>query len=144
MNRALLVLILVLVASACGDASVEPANGTSAAIRLQAQLESSTHSITVRVFAPRDRENVIVTCTSLLSGNPLDDRYEVLQSAEFDYPPVAGASIVVSNVDAKDGVVVYVDARNATDQVIGEGCEAGIDVKGGETANVDITIYPAS
>ena len=86
MNRAL--LMVALFASACGDNGLETASGTTASILLQSQLETSTRSITVRVFAPRDRENVIVTCTSLLSGNPLDDRYEALQSAEFDYPPV--------------------------------------------------------
>ena len=142
MKRAL--LIVALAASACGGPDVDAAAGATAAIRLQSSLESSTRSIKVRVIAPRDRDNLIVTCTSLLSGNPFDERYELLQSAEFDYPPAEGASLVVSNVDKKDGAVVYVDARNAADQVIGEGCEAGVDVKGGETASVDITIYPAS
>lgn len=136
--------LMALVTYACGDASTEPASGTTAAIRLQSSLEANTRSITVRVISPRDRNDVIVTCTSLLSGNPFDERYELLQSAEFDYPPAEGASLVVSNVDKQDGAVIYVDARNATDQIIGEGCEAGIDVKGGETASVDITIYPAS
>ncbi len=139
-----ILLMLTLSAFACGGSELEPTRGTTAAIHLQSQLESSTRKVTVRVFAARDRQNVIVTCTSLLSGNVLDDRYELLQSAEFDYPPAAGASFVVSDVDAKDGAVIYVDARNASDQVIGEGCEAGIDIKGGETANVDLVVYPAS
>ncbi len=142
MKRAL--VFIALLASACADAGVDPVDGTTAAIHLQSSLEANTRTITVRVLAPRDRNNVIVTCTSLLSGNPLDERYEVLQSAEFDFPPPDGASLVVSNVNKKEGAVIYVDARNATDQVIGEGCEAGIDVKGGETASVDITIYPAT
>ena len=93
---------------------------------------------------PRDRDDVIVTCTSLLSGNPLDDRYQVLQSAEFEYPTNDPSNLTVINVEQEEGAVVYVAARNATNQVIGEGCEAGVNVKGGDTATVNIVIYPGS
>lgn len=140
------ILILALCAVACGDADDTRVDdtGSVAAIQLASQIEAATTKITVRIFAPRDREKVIVTCTSLLSGNPVNDRYELLQSATFAYPPSDASALTVSNVKSDEGAVVYVDARNAADQVIGEGCEDGVNVKGGSTATVNITVYPAS
>lgn len=143
MRSALLLTAVMLVA--CGDSAGVGDDGTStAAIHLATALETATKKVGVRIFAPRDHDNIIVTCTSLLTGNPADSRYDVLQSADFDYPPAPGASITVDNVAAKDGAVIYVNARDATDIVIGEGCEAGVNVKGGATATVNIMIYPAS
>ncbi len=138
-------VIAALLATACGaDAELQGSSGTAATITLQSSIEAATRKLTVRIIGPRDKSNVIVTCTSLLSGNPIDARYDTLKTAELDYPPSDPANLMISDVKKKDGVVVYVDARNAQNQVIGEGCEAGVDVEGGKTATVNIVIYPAS
>lgn len=137
--------IALMFTAACGaNAELQGQNGTAATITLQTSIEAATRKLTVRVIAGRDKSNVIVTCTSLLSGNPIDTRYDTLKSAELDYPPTDPANLTLADIKAKEGVVVYVDARNAQGQVIGEGCEAGIDVEGGKTSTVNIFIYPAS
>lgn len=132
--------------TACGDDSAEtdPTGSDGSGIRLQTSIQPNTREIGVYVFARRDRSNIIVTCTSLLTGNPLDERYNVLQSGTFPYPGDNPDSVTLANITTEDPVIIYVEARDARDNVIGEGCAENVEIEDGGTRNVNVTVYTAS
>lgn len=138
---------LAVVLTACGsdDASTADSGTQSAGIELASSIQTNTKTIGIKVLAPRDSDDLIVTCTSLLSGNPADERYTLLQGADFAYPPADGSqTLTLTDVKENDGALVYVNARNSSNTVIGEGCSDSVSVKNGETEDVTIIVYPAS
>jgi hypothetical protein len=145
--KTLLFVLAVTGMTACGQANptLAGAGEQGSSIVLASTIQTNTKTIDIIAFAPRDNDKVIVTCTSLLSGNPLDDRYNVLQSASFSYPPADGSqSLTLTGIKKDDGVLIYVDAKDSTNKVIGEGCRDSVEIKSGKTEEVQIIIYAAS
>lgn len=140
-----LLLSAIAFTAACGDeASTDEPGQSQSMVQIQSTIQPNTRSVTVTVFAPRDNDNIIVTCTSLLTGNPLDARYEVLATADFDYPGDDPDAVTITNVSSKDPVLVYVSARDSRGAVIGEGCADGVELNNGGTSNVSITVFAAN
>ena len=137
----ILALSVLAIVTACGSADpTSPKPGIS--LVFASTIQDNTKTIVIRALAPRDNDNVIVTCTSLLSGNPFDERYNVLQSGSFSYPPVDGSqTLTLADIKNEDGVLIYVAARDSRNALIGEGCQDGVNIKSGETQDVAIIIY---
>ena len=136
-----LALSILAVTAACGAADPTIEGGPS--IVLASTIQANAKTIDIKAIAPRDTSNVIVTCTSLLSGNASDSRYDVLQSASFTYPPADGSqSLTLTGIKKEGGVLIYVDAKDVRDTVIGEGCKDSVNIESGKTEDVQIVVYP--
>lgn len=147
MKRFALALTAVACVAGCGaddSASTDTTGQSGAMVRLASEIQDNTRTIGVYVFAPRDNDNIIVTCTSLLTGNPADERYNILASADFTYPGDDPDSVTIGDVKSKDPVLVYINARDSRDAVIGEGCIEDVEIEDGATVDAAVTVYAAT
>ncbi|MBC7792879.1 MAG: hypothetical protein H7Z43_04165 [Clostridia bacterium] len=126
-----LLLTAIACTIACGDdsAATDDTGSDLSTVRLASTIQPNTETIGVFGFSPRDKDNIIVTCTSLLTGNPQDARYAIIQSQDFNYPGDGTDAVTLANIKSKDPVIIYVNARDSRNTVIGEGCAEDVELK---------------
>ncbi|OGQ91089.1 MAG: hypothetical protein A2289_05340 [Deltaproteobacteria bacterium RIFOXYA12_FULL_58_15] len=129
--------LMALVLCGCG---AEQVTMLSANVRIDALLADDTASLTLHALDWKRTDGVFVTCSSLMLGDikPDDARIEVLAVTEG----TIGDDLVLKDVAAGEKRIVFVEARNSSDGVIGVGCADGVVVEGGEKVSVDILVHP--
>ncbi|MBI3178586.1 MAG: hypothetical protein HYZ27_02935 [Deltaproteobacteria bacterium] len=133
-------LWLWLFTAHCGDSL--PAS-VSALVRIDGLLKDEVAALDLYAMGPERDDEVLLTCPSLLRGDmaPLDDRVDLLAQTHVVFSEPEGRSVVIENVATGIDRLVYVEARDAGDVVLGHGCAEGIEVKAGATVEVTVDVF---
>ena len=72
---------------------------------------------------------------------PTDSKVDPLARQDLAFSEPDGYSATLTDVEAGENRIIYIDARDAGDAVIANGCTDGIEVKSGKTVDVDVDVY---
>lgn len=140
----LLSLLSLLFVFSCGDVGGDVQ--LNATVRMDGLLRDEVRQVHVYAMAPRRKDNVVLTCSSLLattspaSLTPDSPNVDVLDKAIVDFA-VSGRDITLKKVESGEDRVVLVLVYDVGGALIGNGCAEGINVESGSTADVTIVVY---
>jgi hypothetical protein len=139
MSRLTLILSLALIVG-CGDV-VE--TRVSATVRIDGLLADLVASMSIFVLGPKRSDDIFLTCDTLMNRVilPTDSKVDPLARQDIAFSEPDGYSATISDVEAGENRVVYIDASDAGDTVIANGCSEFIEVKSGETTTVDVDVF---
>lgn len=139
-ERALLALCVCLGLAACGEAPT--LEGTH--IHLDQALVAETTTLNIWVMEGQRTDGIQLSCYSLLGYldvrvTPNDDQVVVLGQTQVD---VGGGAAQLNDLPAGSGRVVYVQAFDQNNQLLGDGCTADVEIPSGGTVAVQVDVYP--
>jgi len=139
MARMTFTLSLVL-AAACGDGMEAR---LSATVRVDGLLADDVASMSIFVLGPRRSDGIFLTCDTLMNRTvlPTDSKVDILVRQDIAFSEPDGYSATLTGVESGENRFVYIDARDASDSVIANGCTDGVTVESGKAVSVDVDIY---
>ncbi len=132
-------LVLAMLLGACGEAPV----ALVATVRFDGLLKDEIQSVSLYAFGPKRSDDIFLTCSTLLNQDmePTDKRLESLGRVDVAFDDPDGREAVIKDVEAGAGRLVFVQALDGADDVLGLGCEEDVLVEEGKTTTVDVTVY---
>jgi len=139
MRRLTLTLALAFTVG-CGD-DVEA--GLSANVRIDRLLADVVASMSIYVLGPWRSDDIQLTCDNLMFRviRPTDSKVEILDDETIAFSEPEGYSVTLSDVEPGSNRIVYIDARDAADSVIANGCTEFVQVESGKSVAVDVDVY---
>ena len=137
MRRTLLVGVLLLGLAGCGAEPIQ----ISAIVRVDPQLRSQTAGLVVWVLGPEMSDGVVLPCSALMVESVYPSDSKVKNLGRRDVDPNNAASVVMENVEAGLGRIVYVTANDLSGTRIGAGCTDGIEVPDGGAVAVEVRVF---
>jgi hypothetical protein len=125
-------LALFMLIASCGD---EPPR-VSATVIMSGLV--GVESLRIFAFGPRLSDDIILTCTALLTPTIASDdgRLDLLAWADVD----VADEILLDNIAPGEGIVAFVEAYDQDDTLIGRGCTEEVTVESGKTTNVEVVV----
>lgn len=129
----------VLILAGCGG---DAAPTISAHVRVDSLLADDVASLSIFVFEPWRTDDVMLTCGNLLERIvlPTDTKVKELAREDVTLSALSGTTFVLDGVDAGTHRLVYVEAFDASEQLIANGCAEGVTVTSGKTVSVDVRV----
>ena len=116
----------------------------AANVRVHGLLADDVASMSIYVLGPKRSDDIFLTCGTLMTRaiRPTDSKIEILAREDIAFSDPEGYSATLTDVEAGENRFVYIDALDAADSVIGNGCTDTVTVKSGEAADVEVLVYP--
>jgi maltose-binding protein MalE len=124
----------------CGDPTEVGLAGT---VRVDSLLADVVARMSIFVLGPWRSDDIQLTCDNLMFRviRPTDSKVEILAREDIAFTDPEGYSATLTDIEAGQNRIVYIDAHDAADAVIANGCTDTVTIESGKTAAVDVYVY---